>query len=163
VADPPVVLLDEPTLGLDVSAAVTVKNWINNLARQRSKTIILTTHQLDMAQALCDRVAIINKGQLVTNRPVQELLGLFRKEFYEIRVKGNLNGHIENLRGQLAIRQENNETILSGAITSQDELYTLISQIHELNLPLISVNLIEPNLEEVFMNYINGQQAEVVA
>ena len=119
IADPPIVLLDEPTLGLDVNASVTVKRWINTLAQERNKTIILTTHQLDMAQALCDRVAIINKGQLVANQPTQELLSLFRKEFYEIRIKGDLNGQATQFSSQIAVRAEDNDTILSGAINSQ--------------------------------------------
>ena len=54
VADPPIVLLDEPTLGLDVQSARTVKEWIRRLASEQGKTVLLTTHQLDMAQELCD-------------------------------------------------------------------------------------------------------------
>ena len=79
IADPPIVLLDEPTLGLDVAAARTVKQWIEHLARERQKTIVLTTHQLDIAEALCNRVAIINKGQLLTNQPTTELLDCSKK------------------------------------------------------------------------------------
>jgi len=50
IADPPILLLDEPTIGLDVEAARTVKDWIVRLAREQGKTVVLTTHQLDMAQ-----------------------------------------------------------------------------------------------------------------
>ena len=49
IADPPIVLLDEPTLGLDVQSARTVKTWIRRLASEQGKTVLLTTHQLDMA------------------------------------------------------------------------------------------------------------------
>lgn len=51
-AAPPIVLLDEPTLGLDVQAARTVKDLVGRLAREQGKTVVLTTHQLDMAQEL---------------------------------------------------------------------------------------------------------------
>ena len=79
IADPPIVLLDEPTLGLDVQSARTVKTRIRRLASEQGKTVLLTTHQLDMAQELCNRVAIINEGRLVADRSMGDLLGLFRK------------------------------------------------------------------------------------
>ena len=80
IADPPVVMLDEPTLGLDVQAVMTVRNLIKTLVEDEGKTVVLTTHQLDMAEALCDRVAIINKGRIVTDQPVASLLALFREK-----------------------------------------------------------------------------------
>ncbi|GAC1680874.1 MAG: hypothetical protein PVS3B1_21830 [Ktedonobacteraceae bacterium] len=86
VADPSIVLLDEPTLGLDVHAARTIKEWVTRLAREQGKTVIITSHELDMVQDVCDRVAILRQGRLVADRPVDELLALFRQEHYEIKV-----------------------------------------------------------------------------
>ncbi len=158
IGDPPIVLLDEPTLGLDVKAALTVKEWIAALAKERRKTIILTTHQLDMAQELCDRVAIINKGQLLTNLPTSELLDLARTEFYEIKVNGQLNGSREAFEQRsLAIQDEEGQTVLTGAI-AQDDLYTVLDNLREEGHALVSVKPIEPNLEDVFMKYIEGEQ-----
>lgn len=62
ITDPPILLLDEPTIGLDVQTARTVKDWIATLAHEQGKTIVLTTHQLALAQELSDRVAIIHRG-----------------------------------------------------------------------------------------------------
>ena len=158
IGDPPIVLLDEPTLGLDVKAALTVKDWIATLAKERRKTIILTTHQLDMAQELCDRVAIINKGQLLTNLPTTELLDLARTEFYEIKVNGQLNGSREAFEQRsLAIQDEEGQTVLTGAI-AQDDLYAVLDNLRAEGHALVSVKPIEPNLEDVFMKYIEGEQ-----
>ena len=74
VNDPPIILLDEPTLGLDVHAARTVKALVTQLAKDNGKTVVLTTHQLDMAQELCQHVAIISKGRIIADHPVEELL-----------------------------------------------------------------------------------------
>lgn len=159
ISDPPIVLLDEPTLGLDVKAALTVKNWISSLAKERRKTIILTTHHLDMAQELCDRVAIINKGKLLTNLPTEELLSLSRSEYYEIKVKGHMNGQAsEYQQSALTVLEENGSTILTGAINSQDELFGVLDKLRAGGFPLVSVKPIEPNLEEVFINFINEEQ-----
>lgn len=156
IGDPPIVLLDEPTLGLDVKAALTVKDWIARLAKEHRKTIILTTHQLDMAQELCDRVAIINKGQLLTNLPTAELLDLARTEFYEIKVNGHLNGSREAFEQRsLTIQDEDGQSVLTGAI-AQDDLYAVLDNLRQAGHSLVSVKPIEPNLEDVFMKYIDG-------
>lgn len=162
ISDPPIVLLDEPTLGLDVKAAHTVKQWILQLAKERQKTIILTTHQLDMAQVVCDRVAIINKGQLITNQPIGELLSLFRKSFYEIKVRGHLNGNIPQLTAESTLREEDNNTILSAEITNSSELFGLIDEVRNSGLQLISVTPSEPDLEEVFMKYMDTTEMQGV-
>ena len=66
----------------------TVKSLVSRLSHEYGKTVVLTTHQLDMAQALCDRIAIISKGQVIADQPTKKLLGLFREEYYQIKVDG---------------------------------------------------------------------------
>jgi ABC-2 type transport system ATP-binding protein len=160
ISDPSIVLLDEPTLGLDVQAARTVKSWIEKLAREKGKTVILTTHQLDMAQNLCDRIAIISKGSLVTNQPTHELLDIFRQEYYQIKIKGHLNGQKKALQSTLNITEENGTTILTGAIPNQNDLFRYLDMIRESGLPLISVQQTAPDLEEVFIKYTEQEDKE---
>jgi ABC-2 type transport system ATP-binding protein len=151
IHDPPIVLLDEPTLGLDVAASRTVKGWVARLAREQGKTVVLTTHQLDMAQELCDRVAIMNKGRLVANQPVSELLSIFRQEYYQIRVKGHLYGYRPAwLEGLTAVEDED-ETVFSGSVSGQGALHMLLDNLHELGLPLLEARRVDPDLEEVFV------------
>lgn len=159
IADPPVVLLDEPTLGLDVQAARTVKEWIEVLTRERGKTVVLTTHQLDMAQALCDRIAIMSQGRMVANKPTHELLNLFRQEFYEIKIGGHLDGAALVLPSTLTQREENGCTVFSGGLADQRELYQVIDQARALGLPLISVTQVEPNLEDIFIRLLEERTA----
>src|SRR5919201_44132 len=84
ITDPPILLLDEPTIGLDVEAARTVKDWVVRFTHEQGKTIVLTTHQLDMAEELCDRVAVMRAGRVVADLPVRELLSRFREDRYQI-------------------------------------------------------------------------------
>lgn len=154
IADPPIVLLDEPTLGLDVQAARTVKLWVNRLAREQGKTVVLTTHQLDMAEELCDRIAIMRQGQLIADQPVSEMLGVFQQEFYQVRVRGHLNGQRPQWLNGMQIAEENGESLLSGALQSQEELYDLIGHMRGLGLPLVSVIRTEPDLEEIFVRLV---------
>jgi ABC-2 type transport system ATP-binding protein len=153
IADPPIVLLDEPTLGLDVQSARTLKDWIRRLASERGKTVLLTTHQLDMAQELCDRVAIMNNGRLVADRPVGELLRLFSDEHYRIRFRGDVNVRLADVTG-LKVEHIEDDTVISGAIADQDRLYDILDKTRSFGFPLVSVERAEPDLEEVFVKLL---------
>lgn len=153
IADPPIVLLDEPTLGLDVQSARTLKGWIRRLASERGKTVLLTTHQLDMAQELCDLVAIMNGGRLIADRPVGELLRLFSDEHYRIRLRGDVNGGLADITG-LKVEHIEGDTVISGAIADQDRLYGILDKTRDLGFPLIAVERAEPDLEEVFVRLL---------
>jgi ABC-2 type transport system ATP-binding protein len=159
IADPPIVLLDEPTLGLDVRAARTVEELVGRLAREQGKTVVLTTHQLDMAQKLCDRVAIISKGRIIANQPVEELLDLFSEEYYQIKVKGHLPAEITSRFDGLTVEEENGNTILSGPIADQNALHDILGRLHDLALPLLSASRAEPDLEEIFVRMLDTDGA----
>ena len=78
IHDPEVLILDEPTSGLDPNQLVEIRKLIKELGRE--KTVIFSTHIMQEVQALCDRVVIINKGQLVADHPIDELTGLLGGE-----------------------------------------------------------------------------------
>ncbi len=160
IADPPIVLLDEPTLGLDIQAALTVKSWIARLAREEGKTIILTTHQLDLAQDLCEHVAIMYKGQILANRPLDELLYLFEKNRYQIKVSGELTGKQQEQLADWKVNYENGETLLDGMLADQDELHEMLTRLREWRLPILAVNQQEPDLENVFVQIISQKKEE---
>lgn len=152
IADPSIVLLDEPTLGLDVQAALTVKEWVSRLAHEQGKTVLLTTHQLDMAQALCDTVGIMRQGKLITHGPLTELLHLFQQDYYQVRLQGHIQPHqAEQWPALKMTQEENGETLLTGPIADQAGLYTYLQQMQDLGLHLLSVNRVEPGLEDVFL------------
>ena len=155
IHDPPIILLDEPTLGLDVQAARTVRAWINSLAREHGKTILLTSHELPMVQEVCDRVAIISKGKLVADKPVSDLLAVFREERYEIKIGAHLDHTDTPHLSGLTTRPHDDGMILSGPLSDQADLHRLLAHLHNLRVPLISVNLVEPTLEDVFVYLTN--------
>ncbi len=154
IADPPILLLDEPTIGLDVQTARTVKDWIARLAHEQSKTIVLTTHQLALAQELCDRIAIIHQGRLLTDLPVRALLDRFRQDLYEIRLGSPLDPDASPWLDGFSITSEDGQSSIRGPIPDQARLYDLLTQVRAHNLPLIAVEPVEPNLEEVFVQIL---------
>jgi len=154
ITNPPILLLDEPTLGLDVQTARTVKDWIARLAHEQGKTIVLTTHQLALAQELCDRVAIIDQGRLLTDLPVRELLARFRQETYEIRLGSPLDLGAAPWLDGFSVTSEDGGSRIRGPISDQNRLYDLLTQLRTQHLPLIAVEPVEPNLEDVFVQIL---------
>ena len=154
ITDPPILLLDEPTIGLDVQTARTVKDWIEQLAHEEGKTIVLTTHQLALAQELCDRIAIIHQGRLLTDLPVRELLARFRQETYEIRLGGSLASSTFPWLDGFSVTSEDGESLIRGPISDQEQLYDLLAQVRAQHLPLVAVEPVEPTLEDVFVQIL---------
>ncbi|KHG66523.1 multidrug ABC transporter ATP-binding protein [Thermus sp. 2.9] len=98
IHDPEVLLLDEPTLGLDVETALLVRERIRALA-QSGKAILLTTHQLEVAEALADRIAIIHRGEVVLEEEKGALLARFAGDHYVLELEGPVpEGALARLR-----------------------------------------------------------------
>lgn len=155
ITDPPIILLDEPTLGLDVEAARTVKDWITRLARDEGKTVVLTTHQLETAQELSDRIAVIKEGEIIADLPTGELLARHAEHRYTVTVAGRLSG----LDGTLPEGSQVDTRVDSTRITlpddNPDDLYKLLAHVRWHEARLLSVEQVRPSLEEVFIHLIN--------
>ncbi len=79
VHSPPIIVLDEPTAGVDIDLREQLWNYVRQL-NQEGVTVVLTTHYLEEAEQLCDRIAIINHGRLITDKPTRELVGMAREK-----------------------------------------------------------------------------------
>jgi ABC-2 type transport system ATP-binding protein len=156
VADPPILLLDEPTLGLDAQSARLVKNLILQLAREEAKTVVISTHRLAMAQVLCDRVGIMDQGKLIANQPVGALLALFAEERYQITARGHLPPHARTQLGGLSVTSQDGSVVLSGTIAGPKALYHVIDKLRDMGLALVSIHCVEPNLEDVFLRLLES-------
>lgn len=145
---PKLLLLDEPTLGLDVEAAQSVQLLIREIAAE-GHAILLTTHQLEVAQRISDRVAIIRDGTIIAEERTQELLRRFSGQTYTIEVRGELtDAQIERLRGMQA-------EIDGGTVCYLGEPAGLWQVLDVLRpLPLVRVAPEEADLAEVFLKLV---------
>jgi ABC-2 type transport system ATP-binding protein len=149
IAGPPIVLLDEPTLGLDVEATHTIKRWIAELSRELGTTILLTTHQLDVVQELCDRVAVMRKGRLVSDLPTRDLLASFReRDRYEIRVEGAAPPGFDAVAGE-------GVSTISVRVSDPAEVYAVVDRLRAHGAVLESLTQVQPDLEDVFLALVN--------
>ncbi len=93
VHSPPILVLDEPTAGVDVELRRQLWELVTELNEQ-GVTIVLTTHYLEEAEELCERIAIINHGELIANKPTCELIGMAREKIVSVSVDKDLAGPI---------------------------------------------------------------------
>ena len=93
VHSPPILVLDEPTAGVDVELRRQLWELVTEL-NQQGVTIVLTTHYLEEAEELCERIAIINHGELIANKPTRELIGMAREKIVSVSVDKDLAGPI---------------------------------------------------------------------
>jgi ABC-2 type transport system ATP-binding protein len=144
----PILLLDEPTLGLDDCVAHAVESSIKTQVREQKKTVIIATCSQRLIQALCDRVAVMRAGRLAADVPVNRALGLSQRVCYRICVKGKLDRCCEDWFEGLEMTTKWDETILAGHVPDQPALHGLLTRIRDLGLPLVSLERIQPNLEQ---------------
>ncbi|WP_294123062.1 ABC transporter ATP-binding protein [Sphingomonas sp.] len=91
VHSPPVLVLDEPTAGVDIELRQQLWDYVRGLNRQ-GVTVVLTTHYLEEAEQLCDRIAIINHGKLIANEPTRELVAKAQDKAVVVEVDRDIGG-----------------------------------------------------------------------
>jgi ABC-2 type transport system ATP-binding protein len=154
ITDPPILLLDEPTIGLDVEAARTVKDWIAHLAADEGKTIVLTTHQLPIVQELAGRTIVIRNGEIIADLPTRELLSRFAEDRFEVRVAGPLDGVAGKLPAGTRAEADADTTRVLLRDADQSLLYDFLDDLRACGVPLLSVTQAQPGLEEIFLRLV---------
>ncbi|RZM76126.1 ABC transporter ATP-binding protein [Leptolyngbya iicbica] len=152
IHNPQLLLLDEPTLGLDVEAGETVKALVRQIAAE-GRAILLTTHQLDVAEELSDRVAIIRRGQIIAEQSTESLLQEFSNSTYQIEVEGSLSATQQRQAEQLGATVEDRHITYAG---DAETLYALLAALQP--LPIVSVQHDRADLTQVFLKLVKDTQ-----
>lgn len=157
IHNPPVLFLDEPTIGLDPAAAVRVREIIAGLAPER--TVLLTTHYLHEADMLCDRIAIIDHGRIIvedTPAGIKRRVGGDRR--HQIAVRGHLNGWTGELLGSLpGVSSVNLESGGDGVTTitlvASDgvSVDAALRALHQTDARVEGVRTVDLTLEDAFL------------
>ncbi|MPY80783.1 MAG: ATP-binding cassette domain-containing protein [Actinophytocola sp.] len=160
ITDPQILLLDEPTLGLDVEAARTFKDWIARLARDEGKTIVLTTHQLQVAQELSDRIAVIREGEIIADLPTAELLARHAENRFEVRLDAPLDGLRASIPDGATVSEDGIETRIVLPDADTRALYGFLDRLSDTGAPLTAVAKAQPSLEEIFIRLVHDELDE---
>lgn len=154
---PALLLLDEPTLGLDVEAAQAVKSLIRQIAAS-GRAILLTTHQLDVAEALSDQVAVIERGAILVQAPTQELIRQFAGAAGTYRIE--LEQELDPSRAE-RLAQQGVEILSSHQLRFRgfsEALYQVLEILKP--LPLLSVKREEADLTHIFLKLLKREKKQ---
>jgi ABC-2 type transport system ATP-binding protein len=163
LGEPDILLLDEPTLGLDVESSLTIRTLLRRLCDERGITIVLTTHQMDVAQSLSRRVGIMSAGALVFCERVDTMVDLFRRQDYVARMRKK---DWEEYRSSspakytLLDEQRPDQTSVRFQLDSAHDVYALMQQLAAANVELLDFRQEQPTLEEVFLQVTRGSRSE---
>lgn len=144
---PPVIILDEPTAGVDVELRYTLWEFIKRLNRE-GHTIILTTHYLEEAEELCSRVALLKQGEVIALDTTKNLLASIPGKNLRLRLSCALPQSLSNMLRH----QEEQEYMLNLCEIGQVEF--VLSELRNANVVIEDMQLIEPDLEDVFVDLV---------
>lgn len=151
---PAVLFLDEPTLGLDAQTRRHIWDYIKKLNRENEVTIILTTHYMEEADYLCDRIAFIDYGKIVAMDTPQKLKDVLGGDIISLEVKDadNLVSDFKDLKWIKRIKKHNGIIDLT-VEKGEKKIPGLIAIAQRNGVGIESVNLRKPSLEDVFLHF----------
>ncbi|HZA53787.1 MAG TPA: ABC transporter ATP-binding protein [Candidatus Udaeobacter sp.] len=156
VKNPTTVILDEPTLGIDPDGAIHILELIKGLNREHGLTVMLSSHQLQQVQQICNRVGIIVKGRLIVQGEMDELGRAILKERqwnFLLEVGGAANGLENDLRSIDGVDEIEKRAHGLFLRCTRDVRPDLVSLIARKNLPLLQLRSEDPTLEEIYLKY----------
>jgi len=152
---PPVIVLDEPTAGVDVELRQTLWQFIAKLNRQ-GHAVLLTTHYLEEAEALCSRIAMLKQGKVVALERTSDLLKAASSNVLRFKVDGALPRELE---GKARVTGR----IVQLPAHDAHEIEQHLSVIRQAGLRVEDVEIRKADLEDVFLDVMSAGKAEVVA
>ena len=157
VHSPPVLVLDEPTAGVDIELRQQLWTYVRHLNDQ-GVTVVLTTHYLEEAEELCDRIAIINHGRVIANEPTRELVGKAQEKLVAVTVDRDVAAVPENACFQ--------KIVLKGARTleityAKDRVNAgeVLGAVQAAGFGIVDVSTREADLEDVFLSLTRAANA----
>jgi ABC-2 type transport system ATP-binding protein len=149
VHSPPIIVLDEPTAGVDIDLREQLWAYVRQLNRE-GVTVVLTTHYLEEAEELCDRIAIINHGRLIADKPTRELVGMAREKAVVLTLEADIStlpdhGSFEK------VEQTGPREVTISYNKDRANAGDVLAAAQAAGLAIIDVSTREADLEDVFV------------
>jgi len=150
---PKVLFLDEPTLGLDAQTRRRIWDYIKKLNKETGITMILTTHYMEEADYLCDRIAIIDHGKIVAIDNPTNLKNMLGGDVVILEIEGDANQYIEKLKELKWVKSlmVQNGILRMSMEMGERKIPNLVNLAEKSGVKINSVNLHKPSLEDVFL------------
>jgi ABC-2 type transport system ATP-binding protein len=164
VHDPQLLFLDEPTTGLDPQSRARVWDEVRRM-HDRGTTVFLTTHYLDEADALCDRIAIIDYGKIVAEGTPEELKRAVAGDVVTLAVAGDQQRALDLLKGQEFVREAKLDegSVLLYVDRGEVAMPAILRLLEGSGLTLVRIDLHRPSLDDVFLRQTGRSLRETAA
>ena len=153
---PRVLFLDEPTTGLDPEARVAMWSEVSRLAEAESLTILLTTHYLEEADSLADRLAIVSQGKVVVSGTPVELKARLQGDAVHVELENGVVGRAQDVLTGVGARPEqvlDGKTVVARVEDGGRALPRIISSLDAAGIPVASVSVSRPSLDDVYLHF----------
>ena len=155
--EPKILFLDEPTAGVDVSLRRDIWKLIKD-QKKKGVTIILTTHYIEEAEQLADRVGIINSGEIILVKEKNTLMSEFSKKTTFIKLNKQLKDHSFMKKNKKISVIENGMTLkLIGINSESNELQGLVNLLSQKGIGFTEINTVDNSLEDIFLDLVKAK------
>ncbi|OLZ40862.1 ABC transporter [Natrinema saccharevitans] len=147
--------LDEPTLGLDIESKLELQDVLKKLVERENTTVLVSSHDMDVIEEVCDRAIIMNDGEIIADDTVDNLVHLFEKTRYEITVDGECSDIRTDLEGKFdadGFKPHGSKGMQFRVTVASNEFYDLIDLLRNADLSIETIETVDTNLEEVFLS-----------
>jgi len=156
VHSPPILVLDEPTAGVDIELRQQLWNYVREL-NGRGVTVVLTTHYLEEAEQLCDRIAIIHRGKVIANEPTRELVGKAQEKVVVVTADRDL-AQAPRAPCFEKIELTSPRTLEISYRKDRVNAGEVLAALHREGIGIVDVSTREADLEDVFLNLVREPQ-----
>jgi len=157
ICDTDIVILDEPTLGLDVESIMEIKTVLMDIAREMHKTVLLSTHDMSLVQDVCDDVIVLNKGRIVAQDSLLNLMDMFKGMTYEFVLLNKLTDDKKKVLNELEydFYFTREDSVVEVDIFDIKEIYNITDKLLKEQILIKEVKQKDINFERVYLNLIN--------
>ncbi len=150
-----VLFLDEPSLGLDVESTLNLRTELRRLVEDDERTMLLSSHDMNVVEDICDRIIILQDGEIIVDEATENLLDVIRNQTYAVRVEDTIpSATRDRLRTEFDVTDFEDygkyERFL--AQVTPEEFYSLTETLQSSDVLIASINAVESDLAEVFLH-----------
>ena len=154
IHDPPLIILDEPTAGVDIELRYQLWDFLKE-QNKNGKTILLTTHYIEEAEKLCDQITIINEGNIIANGKTEDLISSMGKNHITIETNLDDNTNIEDFKWKYSI---NKNKLVIETNNPDSDIIEIIEFMKQKSIPINKIRSEQSTLEEIFINLTNKNE-----
>jgi ABC-2 type transport system ATP-binding protein len=162
--DAEVVFLDEPTLGLDVESSLTLRRELRRIVADRGLTVVLSSHDMDVVEDVCDRVVVMSEGRVIADDGVDALLRGFEARGLRVSSRDLDAATVTALRDRVEVTDVRRDGRDGGATvevaTDPEGIYEVMDTLRDLGVRPEAVDTVRPDLAEAFLEMTRGDEDE---